>query len=303
MRDLHAQGHTHIIEPELQSVGLPSQTLNHHILLPLAYVVKSSRRAPFWNLAETRVSVSNRALAGASTLRCAELIRNSVDKVKRSSLAMVRTFWKIRKMLFAPPHTPSPQAYQNLVRAAAVGELRQEMWTFLTEKQPEQTHHLDRRQPKEELPQPLSPPSRHLSTGASHWLNPSGSQKAERPMEAAREGQFLGHRAGRRRAPLRPGPTAQRCSRFPYFPYLAPVEIRHSQSQMKIHEIYCPLGVSGVTQPQTQLHGLLSPSQSSFPKGNNTWPKAPPATATSLNLQLPGADSKSQKRTDFSRER
>lgn len=63
------------------------------------------------------------------------------------------------------------------------------------------------------------------------------------------------------------------------------------------------LGVSGVTEPRTQLRGLLSPSQSSFPKGNNTWPKAPPAAATSLNLQLPGADSKSQKRTDFSRER
>lgn len=72
---------------------------------------------------------------------------------------------------------------------------------------------------------------------------------------------------------------------------------------MKMHEIYCPPGVSGVTKPQTQLHGLLSPSQSSFPRGNNTCPKAPPAVATSLNLQLPGADSKSQKHIDFSRER
>lgn len=72
---------------------------------------------------------------------------------------------------------------------------------------------------------------------------------------------------------------------------------------MKIHELYCPPGAYGVTKPQTQLHWLLSPSQSSFPKGNNTCPKSPPAMASSLNLQLPRADSKSQKRTDFSRER
>lgn len=68
-------------------------------------------------------------------------------------------------------------------------------------------------------------------------------------------------------------------------------------------DILSSWGFWSKTKPQTPLHRLLSPSQSSFPKGNNTCPKAPPATATSLNLQLPGADGKSQKRSDFSRER
>lgn len=67
--------------------------------------------------------------------------------------------------------------------------------------------------------------------------------------------------------------------------------------------VYCPPGVSGVTEPPTQLHGLLSPSQSSFPKGSHTWPTAPPAAAAALNLQLPGADRGPQKPADFSRER
>lgn len=106
---------------------------------------------------------------------------------------------------------------------------------------------------------------------------------------------------GYRGAPGKEPSSQESC--FPDFPHLVQVEIRHSKSQMKIQELYSPPGAYGVTKPQTQLHWLLSPSWSSFPKGNNTCPKSPPAMASSLNLQLPGADSKSQKRTDFSRER
>lgn len=100
-----------------------------------------------------------------------------------------------------------------------------------------------------------------------------------------------------------PWATAQLCSCFPSCPHVVQVEMRHSTTPMEIQGIYCPPGVSGVTEPPTQLHGLLSPSRSSFPKGSHTWPTAPPAAAVALNLQLPGADRGPQKPADFSRER
>lgn len=138
--------------------------------------------------------------------------------------------------------------------------------------------------------------------GGSHWLNRSlrARDTLRQPMLA----RVLGTEprgGGYRGAPGKEPSSQESC--FPDFPHLVQVEIRHSKSQMKIQELYSPPGAYGVTKPQTQLHWLLSPSWSSFPKGNNTCPKSPPAMASSLNLQLPGADSKSQKRTDFSRER
>lgn len=151
-------------------------------------------------------------------------------------------------------------------------------------------------EPEEEIPQPLSPSS--LPAGASHWLNPHRSWRTR--------GDPVSWAQSRKEEGTQRTPGKQHSPRwwwFPYFPHLVQVEIGPSQTLMKIHELYCPLGGYGVTKPQTQLHRLLSPSQSSFPKGNNTCPKSPPATATSLNPQLPGADSKSQKRVDFSRER
>ena len=145
----------------------------------------------------------------------------------------------------------------------------------------------------------LLPPSTSPA-GASYWLNLNRSQRANGPLRQPMQVSFLGTEKWGEGTDQTQA-TAQLYSCVPYFPHS--VERSPSKSLMKMHEIYCPPGVSGVTKPQTQLHGLLSPSQSSFPKGNNTCPKAPPATATSLNLHLPGADSKSQKRIDFSRER
>lgn len=171
------------------------------------------------------------------------------------------------------------QGHQNLVRAEALGEWRRKMWpAFLREKEPLQTCHLERRTNPS-----LYPASLHSPVGAFHWPNPNGSQWEVEPTEVTRAGQFRGHRAEWRRPQSESGPTAMHYSCCPSFPDLVQVEIRHPQSQMKVHEIYCPPGVSRVTKPYIQLHWFLSPFQNSFPKGSNTCPKTPPAACSHLS--------------------
>lgn len=135
----------------------------------------------------------------------------------------------------------SLQAYQNLVRVAGKGQLRQEMWLFLQKSSPCKPDTWKGGGQRKNYPDPFSRASLTSPAGASHWLNPSGSQRPKSPTEAARAGQALGHRAGRR-LPTTLGPAVWLYSCLPYFLLSVQVEIRHSKSQMKIHEIYCPPG-------------------------------------------------------------
>ena len=104
--------------------------------------------------------------------------------------------------------------------------------------------------------------------GASHWLNPNGSQRARGPLRQLMQISFL------EKEWLRPGQTAQLYSCVPYFPHLVQVEMSHSKSQMKMHEIYCPPGVSGVKlNPKRHSIGFCHLPRAHFQKEITPAPK------------------------------